>query len=157
MSVPQWGPPQPLTDPDEPLPVMARGDAASWARELIAYLARSAGLVLAPGSVRPFFGACTGRNGERAGDGRYTLALHADATLPTARQPAAARALRAVLERDGFTVTAYRETVDGRPDALLYARHPAGRYFLDLGTGGGADRFALTLRTRCLLPPADPS
>ncbi|GLW72808.1 hypothetical protein Kpho02_51070 [Kitasatospora phosalacinea] len=157
MSVSPQDPTRPRTDPDEPLPVMARGDAASWARELIAYLARSAGLVLAPGSVRPFFGTCTGRNGERAGDGRYTLAQHADGPLPAARHPAAVRALRAVLERDGFTVTAYRETVDGRPDALLYARHPAGRYFLDLGTGGGTDRFVLTVRTRCLRPPADPS
>ncbi|MFB7948011.1 hypothetical protein ACFC6L_24195 [Kitasatospora phosalacinea] len=150
-------PPDALPDPDEPLPVMARGDAESWARELTAYLARSAGAVLAPGSSRPFFSPCTGRNGETAGDGRYTLAHHADGTLPAARHPAAVRALRAALERDGFTVTAYRETVDGRPDALLYARHPAGRYFLDVGTGGGTDRLALTVRTRCLLPPAESS
>ncbi|BAJ26680.1 MULTISPECIES: hypothetical protein [Kitasatospora] len=131
------------------LPVMARAAAEDWARRLAAYLADRAAVPLAGERTRAFFSP----GGGPPADGRYALALHAEGSVPPPRHPAAVRALRAALERDGFTVTAYRETVGGEPDALLYARHPEGGYFLDVGTGGGGDRLTFTVRTPVLLPP----
>ncbi|MFJ4678220.1 hypothetical protein [Kitasatospora sp. NPDC088783] len=143
-------------DPNEPLPVMAKSEAEAWAQHLTRYLAQTADVALTPDSVKPYFSTCEGRNGEVAADGRYTLAYHATGAVPRTQHPDAVRKIRSALEKDGFTVTGYRETVQDRPDVLLYARHTEGRYFIDVSTGGGTDRLTFTVNTRCLMPPPAP-
>ncbi|MGW4806360.1 hypothetical protein [Kitasatospora sp. NPDC004272] len=137
-------------DPNEPLPAMAKGDAQAWAQKVTEYMAQSAGVTLTADTVKPFFSNCEGKNGEVADDGRYTLAYHVSSTVPLAEHPGAVRKIKAALEKDGFTITSYRETVNNQPDALLYAKHDEGRYFIDVST----DRLTFTVNTRCLMPPS---
>ncbi|MGW4697525.1 hypothetical protein ACWEO1_34705 [Kitasatospora cineracea] len=144
-------------DPNEPLPVMARSDTQAWAQKMTEYMARSAGVTLTADTVKPFFSNCEGRNGEVVEDGRYTLAYHVSSTVPLAQHPDAVRKIKAALEKDGFTITSYRETVNNQPDALLYAKHEEGRYFIDVSTGGGTDRLTFTINTRCLMPSSGSS
>ncbi|MFB7949911.1 hypothetical protein ACFC6L_33965 [Kitasatospora phosalacinea] len=141
-------------DPNEPLPVMAKSDAQAWAQQMTEYMAQSADVTLTADTVKPFFSNCEGKNGEVADDGRYTLAYHVASTVPLAEHPDAVRKIKTALEKDGFTITSYRETVNDQPDALLYAKHNEGRYFIDVSTGGGTDRLTFTVNTRCLMPPS---
>ncbi|RPE29150.1 hypothetical protein [Kitasatospora cineracea] len=131
---------------------MAKADTQVWAQKMTEYMAQAAGVTLNKDSVNPFFSNCEGKNGEVVEDGRYTLAYHVASTVPLAEHPGAVRKLKPVLEQDGFTVTSYRETVNGRPEALLYAKHNEGRYFINVSTGGGPDRLTFTINTRCLMP-----
>ncbi len=135
---------------------MAKADAQAWAQKMTEYMAQAAGVTLSKDSINPFFSNCEGKNGEVVEDGRYTLAYHVASTVPVAEHPDAVRKLKPVLEQDGFTVTSYRETVNGRPEALLYAKHKEGRYFINVSTGGGTDRLTFTINTRCLMPPSAP-
>ncbi|MFJ1796578.1 alpha/beta hydrolase [Kitasatospora griseola] len=144
-------------DPNEPLPVMAKSDAEAWARHMTEYMAQTADITLTPDSAKPYFSNCEGKNGEVADDGRYTLAYHAASTVPVAQHPDAVRKIKAALEKEGFAITGYRETVNDQPDALLYAKHNEGRYFIDVSTGGGTDRLTFTVNTRCLMPPSTSS
>ncbi|MEU5386093.1 hypothetical protein ACWEPB_37180 [Kitasatospora cineracea] len=144
-------------DPNEPLPVMAKSDAQAWARQMTEYMARSADVALDTGSVTPFFSNCEGRNGEVAADGRYTLAYHVTSVLSRDQQLDAIRKIKAGLEKDGFTVTSYRETVENQTDVLLYANHDEGRYFIDVSSGAAVDRLIYTVATRCLMPSSAPS
>ncbi|WP_282205018.1 hypothetical protein [Kitasatospora fiedleri] len=143
-------------DPNEPLPVLAKSDAETWAQHLTRYLAQTAGVTLTAESATPYFSTCEGRNGEVADDGRYTLAYHVASTTPRAQHPDAVRRIRAALEKEGFTVTGYREAWENQPDVLLYARHAEGRYFVDVSTGVNTDRLTFTVNTRCLMPPPAP-
>ncbi|RAJ44639.1 hypothetical protein K353_01215 [Kitasatospora sp. SolWspMP-SS2h] len=140
-------------DPNEPLPVMAKNEAEAWAQHLTQYLAQTAGVTLTTESATPYFSNCEGRKGEVADDGRYTLAYHVAGAVPRAQHPDAARKIRSALEKDRFTVTDYRETVQDQPDVLLYAEHTEGRYFVDVSTGVNTDRLTFTVNTRCLMPP----
>ncbi|MFF4340644.1 hypothetical protein ACFY00_11980 [Kitasatospora sp. NPDC001540] len=133
---------------------MAKSDAQVRAQRTTEHLAEVGGVTVAPESIKPYFSNCEGRNGEVVEDGRYTLAYHAAGTVPVDQHPETVRKIRAALEKEGFRITGYRETVDGRPDVLLYAKHDEGRYFIDVGTGGGTDRLTFTVNTRCLMPPS---
>ncbi|MEU9131514.1 hypothetical protein AB0D08_25975 [Kitasatospora sp. NPDC048540] len=146
--------PAPPAGPFEPLPVMDRQDAAGWARQLTEYLARSAGVALAPGSAGPSFRPCVGRGGEVAADGRYTLSYAVYSDVPAARHPEVVRRIRAALEQEGFEVGGYRETLAGRPDALLDAFRAEGRYLVGVESTVGAGRLLFRVVTRCLMPPA---
>ncbi|WAL75380.1 hypothetical protein OU787_29925 [Kitasatospora sp. YST-16] len=141
-------------DPNEPLPVMAKSDAQAWAQHMTEHLAEVGGVTVAPESIKPYFSNCEGKNGEVAEDGRYTLAYHAASTVPVDQHPEAVRKIRTALEKEGFRITGYRETVDGQPDVLLYAKHDEGRYFIDIGTTGGVHWLSISVSTRCLMPPS---
>ncbi|QKW23965.1 hypothetical protein HUT16_37150 [Kitasatospora sp. NA04385] len=141
-------------DPNEPLPVMAKADAQAWAQQMTEYMAQSAGITLDTDSVTPFFSNCEGKNGEVAADGRYTLAYDVTSTLSRPQQVDAIRKIKAGLEKDGFTVTSYRETWQEQPNVLLYAKHDEGRYFIDVSSGVATDRLTFSVATRCLMPPS---
>ncbi|MFJ1753075.1 hypothetical protein [Kitasatospora sp. NPDC088134] len=139
-------------DPNEPLPVMAKSEAETRARTMTEYMAQSAGITLDSDGATPFFSNCEGRNGEVVEDGRYTLAYDVTSPLSRTQQLEAIRKIKAGLEKDGFTITDYRETVHDQPDVLLYARHDEGRHFIDVSSGAAIDRLILTVATRCLMP-----
>ncbi|MFJ1708773.1 hypothetical protein [Kitasatospora sp. NPDC088346] len=141
---------------DDPLPVKARSEAEAWARQLTEHLAGSAGIRIDPATVRPFFSPCTGRNGEHAPDDRYFLMYSAHSAVPLARHPEVVRQVRAVLQREGLTITGYRELLDGRPDTILDAEHPSDYTVTVESTAGGADHLLLRVTTPCLLPPPAP-
>ncbi|MFF2148710.1 hypothetical protein [Kitasatospora sp. NPDC058190] len=60
-----------------------------------------------------------------------------------------------MLVGEGLTVNGYRESADGKPDALVDAFHPNSRYFATAETSGSGDRMYLGVTTPCLLPPSE--
>ncbi|MFE2915408.1 hypothetical protein ACFXI0_17140 [Kitasatospora indigofera] len=146
----------PGTGKDDPLPVKDKKDAQAWAEQMTEHTARSAGLQIDPASIKPLFTGCVGRNGESAPDDRYTLMYSVKSSVPLDQHPEAVRKIRDMAQQEGLTITSYRETADGKPEAFVNAEHPSD-YSLTASTSGGQDRMYLSVITPCLLPPASPS
>lgn len=138
------------------LPVKSKADAQSWAQQITEHMAQVSGVQINQEPARPFFSPCTGRNGESAPDDRYTLMYAVHRTVARAQHPEVVRRIRAMLKDEGLTIKSYRETLDGQPEALLYASHPESRYFVEASTAGGDDRMVLSVTTPCLMPPGAP-
>ncbi|MFE3106850.1 hypothetical protein [Kitasatospora indigofera] len=146
----------PGTGKDDPLPVKDKKDAQAWAQQMTEHMAQSAGLQIDPASIRPLFTGCVGRNGESAPDDRYTLKYSVKSTVPLDQHPEAVRKIRDMAQKEGLTITGYRESADGKPEAFVNAEHPSD-YSLTASTSGGQDRMYLSVITPCLVPPASPS
>ncbi|MER6300421.1 hypothetical protein ABT247_12725 [Kitasatospora sp. NPDC001539] len=141
------------TDRNAMPPVKSKADAQAWARQITEHMARTAGIEIDPTTIDAFFSPCTGRNGETASDDRYILMYTVKSSVPRAQHPEAVRKVRDMLVGEGLDVTGYRESVDGKPDALVDAFHPNSRYSATASTSGGEDRMYLSVITPCLLPP----
>ncbi|MCX5213058.1 hypothetical protein OG689_27945 [Kitasatospora sp. NBC_00240] len=137
---------------DAKQPTMEKKDSQDWARQMTEYMAQAAGVQLNLASINPYFSRCVGKNDELADDDRYTLTYYVDTTVPVAQHPDAVRKIREMLEGRGLDVESYREYVDGKPEALLYARQPTSRYLVSASTSGGSDRMLFTVGTPCLMP-----
>ncbi|MFI6153585.1 hypothetical protein ACIBCA_12895 [Kitasatospora sp. NPDC051170] len=135
-------------------PVKSKADAQTWAQQITEHMARTAGIEIDPTTVDALFTPCTGRNGETASDDRYVLMYSVKSSVPRAQHPEAVRKVRDMLVGEGLTVEGYRESVDGKPDALVDAVHPDSRYTATAETSGSGDRMYLGVITPCLLPPS---
>ncbi|MFC5667382.1 hypothetical protein ACFP3U_30995 [Kitasatospora misakiensis] len=140
------------TGPADPIPVMARQDAQAWAQHMTEYMAQIAGGAITAETVRPSFRECVGKNDEVAKDGRYTMSYAAYSPIPLEQHPEAARRIRTMLEQQEFQVSGYRETLNGKVQALLDAFQPSGRYLATVETMAGGD-LMFRISTRCLMPP----
>ncbi|GAB7188076.1 hypothetical protein ATKI12_7907 [Kitasatospora sp. Ki12] len=145
------------SDPDAPVPVMARQDAQAWAQHMTEYMAQTAGVTLTPGTVDPSFDPCVGKNDEVAKDGRYTMSYAVYSPAPLDRHPEAVRKIRAMLEQQGFQIKGYRETANGKVAALLDAFQPSGSYLVSVESTVTKELLLFRINTRCLMPPATPS
>ncbi|MDH6704405.1 hypothetical protein P3T27_001108 [Kitasatospora sp. MAA19] len=141
------------TDRNDTPPVKSKADAQAWAQQITEHMARTAGIEIDPATVDALFTPCTGRNGETATDDRYILMYSVKSSVPRAQHPEVVRKVRDMLVGEGLTVNGYRESVDGRPDALVDAFHPSSRYSATAETSGRGDRVYLGITTPCLLPP----
>lgn len=142
-------------DRNDTPPVKSKADAQAWAQQITEHMARTAGIETDPATIDAFFSPCTGRNGETASDDRYILMYSVKSQVPRAQHPEAVRKIRDMLAGEGLTVKGYRESVDGKPDALVDAFHPNSRYSATASTSGSADRMYLRITTPCLLPPSE--
>nr|BFD96273.1 hypothetical protein KitaXyl93_76330 [Kitasatospora sp. Xyl93] len=136
-------------------PVKSKADAQAWAQQITEHMAQTAGIETDASTIDALFTPCTGKNGETAPDDRYILMYSVKSTVPRAQHPEAVRKVRDMLVGEGLTVKGYRETVDGKPDALVDAFHPSSRYSATASTSGTADRMYLRVVTPCLLPPPE--
>ncbi|MEU6967051.1 hypothetical protein AB0A71_04765 [Kitasatospora aureofaciens] len=136
-------------------PVKSKADAQTLAQQITEHMARTAGIEIDPGTVGALFTPCTGRNGETAADDRYILMYSVKSSVPRAQHPEVVRKVRDMLVGEGLTVNGYRESVDGKPDALVDAFHPSSRYLATAETSGSGDRMYLRVITPCLLPPSE--
>ncbi|MER6365132.1 hypothetical protein [Kitasatospora sp. NPDC001527] len=142
-------------DRSDPLPVKSKADAQTWAQQITEHMARTAGIEPDPATIDALFTPCTGKNGETADDDRYILMYSVKSHVPRAQHPEAVRKIRDMLTGEGLTEEGYRETVDGKPDALVDAFHPSSRYTATASTAGTGDLMYLSVITPCLLPPSD--
>ncbi|MGW4896242.1 hypothetical protein ACWEQL_28910 [Kitasatospora sp. NPDC004240] len=140
-------------DKNEPLPVMARQEAQDWARHMTEYMAQTAGVTITPDTVKASFRDCVGKNDEVATDGRYTMSYAAYSSVSPEQHGEAVRKIRPMLEQQGFEIKGYREELNGKPDALLDAFQPAGRYLVSAETTATGNLLLLRVSTRCLMPP----
>ncbi|MET9182987.1 hypothetical protein ABZX88_32990 [Kitasatospora aureofaciens] len=136
-------------------PVKSKDDAQTWAQQITEHMARTAGIETDPSTISALFTPCTGKNGETASDDRYILMYSVKSSVPRAQHPEVVRKVRDMLTGEGLTVQGYRETVDGKPDALVDAFHPSSRYLATAETSGSGDRMYLRVITPCLLPPSE--
>ncbi|MEV6975156.1 hypothetical protein [Kitasatospora sp. NPDC093806] len=141
------------TSPTDPIPVMARQEAQDWAQHMTEYMAQTAGGTITPDTVRPSFRQCVGKNDEVANDGRYTMSYAAYSPIALEQHPEAARRIRTMLEQQEFQVSGYRETLNGKVQALLDAFQPSGRYLVSVETMASGD-LMFRISTRCLMPPS---
>ncbi|MFE6053186.1 hypothetical protein ACFQ6N_20700 [Kitasatospora sp. NPDC056446] len=146
---------------DDPLPVKSQQESLDWARQIIAHVAQAAGARINEEPEIFGFTPCTGRNGEHAPDGRYTLDYGVHADVPDDQQNDVLRKVRDLLTGEGLKVTEYREIPGGNPSAqpiaAFSARHPDSRYVMDVDSTEGHHRMSLAVRTPCLIPPSESS
>ncbi|MFG2714712.1 hypothetical protein ACGFX2_29785 [Streptomyces goshikiensis] len=138
---------------NDALPRMSREKAEAWARHWAESMARTTASEIVPDSAKENFSHCTGKNGETAGDGRFTLMFNVRATLPRARYVEAVRALKGELEARGFEIVGYQEGPGQERGAYgVQARHPKDRQYVSAGDVA-EDQWSLSVDTPCLLPP----
>ncbi|MER5641915.1 hypothetical protein ABT095_33885 [Kitasatospora sp. NPDC002227] len=147
-----------MSEPDKnaPLPTMSQHDAQTWAQHMTEYMAQTGGLQLSPAETRANFNQCVGKHDELTTDGRFTLMYSAYADVPRDQQPAVARKIRDMLKGQEFTISSYREYVDGESEVLMYANHSKSHYLITVGRAGrngSAERVMFAVDTPCLMPP----
>ncbi len=143
---------------NDPLPVKSQQEWLDWARQIIAHVAQAAGARINEEPEIFGFNPCTGRNGEKAPDDRYTLDYGVHADVPDEQQNDVLRKVRDLLTGEGLTVTEYQEIPTGnpaaQPAAAFSARHPNSQYVVDVDSTKGHNRMSLSVRTPCLMPPS---
>ncbi|MFG2993261.1 hypothetical protein ACGFZK_28865 [Streptomyces sp. NPDC048257] len=138
---------------NDALPRMSREKAQTWAQHWVESMARTTKSEIVPGTARANFTHCTGKNGEAAGDGRFTLMFNARATLPRDRYAEAVRALKSELEAQGFKIVGYQEGPGRELGAYgVQAGHPKDKQYVSAGDVA-EDQWSLSVDTPCLLPP----
>ncbi|GAA0610845.1 hypothetical protein GCM10010394_45880 [Streptomyces crystallinus] len=137
-----------------PLPRMSKEKAEEWAKHWTDSMTRTAKATLDPKTAKPTadYSNCTGKNGESADDGRFTLHYSVRATLPRAQHAKAIRAIRDTLEEQGFKIQGYRSDPSKDPANLVDATHPKEHHFVSAGDVA-EDLLVLIVATPCLLPP----
>ncbi|MFD7979040.1 hypothetical protein [Streptomyces sp. NPDC059071] len=138
---------------NDPLPRMSKEKAQAWAKHWVESMARTAKAEIVPHTHQANFTPCLGRNGESAGDGRFTLAYDVRAKLPKAEQSAGIRAITAELEAQGFRIVGSRTDASAeRGRYLVQAEHPKDRQYVSAGDVSD-ELITLNVNTPCLLPP----
>ncbi|WP_330296504.1 hypothetical protein [Streptomyces sp. NBC_00503] len=138
---------------NDPLPRMSRAHAEAWAEDWVDSMARTAKSEIISDTLSANFHNCTGKNGETAHDGRFTLMFNARAKVPRAQYAEALKALRSELEAQGFKVVGYQEGPGQERGAYgLQASRPKDKQFVSAGDVGD-DLWTLSVDTPCLLPP----
>ncbi|MFE2937471.1 hypothetical protein ACFXKG_00110 [Streptomyces sp. NPDC059255] len=139
-----------------PLPRMGKKKAEEWARHWTESMARTAKAEIEPGTDPEVpaanFTNCTGKNGESADDGRFTLRYSVRARLPQSQHAEAVRTIRDTLKEQGLEIQDFRSDPTASPPNLLYARHPANHQFISV-RDSDEERLVLIVSTPCLLPP----
>ncbi|WP_404960012.1 hypothetical protein [Streptomyces sp. 147326] len=116
-------------------------------------MARTTKSEIVSGTPRANFTNCTGKKGETAHDGRFTLMYDARAKLPRAQYAEAMRALRDELKAQGFEIVGYQEGPGQERGAyLVQAEHPKDKQYVSVGDVT-EDTLTLSVNTPCLLPP----
>ncbi|MFD1832969.1 hypothetical protein ACFSJS_25470 [Streptomyces desertarenae] len=141
------------SEKNEPLPRMSKKGAEDWARHFTESMARSAGVKIKEGTVKPAFHDCVGENDEVAEDGRFLLDYYARASLPVSEHAKAVKKVRADLEKRGYTINGYQETGGGKPSVLLDAAHPEKGFTVSAEGHAPQDELLFSISTPCLLPP----
>ncbi|WP_225851217.1 hypothetical protein [Streptomyces sp. HPF1205] len=140
-------------DPNAPLPRMSRADAQAWATHFTQSMARSAGVEIVKGTVKPEFNDCIGAHDELMHDGRYTLIYRAEAPLTREKQGDAARRVMADLKKLGYRIDSFRDDDSVDPPVVLEARSPEKNFTIDVSGYKSPQVLDFTVMTPCLLPP----
>ncbi|MER6201748.1 hypothetical protein ABT234_30815 [Streptomyces sp. NPDC001586] len=138
---------------NDALPRMSREKAETWAQHWVGSMTRTTKSEIIPGTPKANFTNCTGKNGETADDGRFTLMYNARAKLPRAQYAEAMRALRDELKAQGFEIVGYDEGPGQERGAYgVQAKHPQDKQYISVGDVA-EDTLTLSIDTPCLLPP----
>lgn len=138
---------------NDPLPQKSRERAELQARSLVGTLSREYGLTIDESSGDAEFRECTGKDGERAHDGRFDLSYIARVPVPEAEHGNALRAMRKRLEAEGFTISDYREDKSKDPWALMYAKGGQDNFFVSVVSGIPPNSLIFSVSSPCFLPP----
>ncbi|WP_240138999.1 hypothetical protein [Streptomyces sp. MUM 178J] len=132
---------------------MSKEKAEAWAQHWVESMARTTKSEIIPNTSKANFTNCTGKNGETAEDGRFTLMFNARAKLPRSQYTKAVKALRNELETQGFKIVGYEEGPGQERGAYgVQASHPKDRQYVSAGDVA-EDQWSLSVDTPCLLPP----
>lgn len=139
---------------NDPLPRMSREKAEKWAKHWTDSMVGTAHAQVDPKTSRPTasFTDCTGKNGESADDGRFTLRYSVRGTLPRSEQARAVTDIKDTLKAKGFEIQSFGINQDREPVNVLDAEHPKDRQFVSVGSVS-ENLLVFIVSTPCLLPP----
>ncbi|RLL67966.1 hypothetical protein [Streptomyces sp. Z26] len=140
-------------EPNEPLPVMSEKKSEAWARHFAASMARSARVMVDDSTERPKVQGCTGKNGETAGDGRFSMDYAVRAPLPVADHATAVGRVREALEERGYEITGYQELQGDEPSVILEAVSRKDGFSVAVEGLPSSESLLFSVSTPCLLPP----
>ncbi|MFJ7489871.1 hypothetical protein ACIQZB_01215 [Streptomyces sp. NPDC097727] len=133
---------------------MSKEKAEKWAKHRTDSMVSTARAQLDPKTARPTanFTDCTGKNGESADDGRFTLRYSVRGTLPRSAHAEAVTDNKDTLKGRGFEIQSFGIDQDREPANALDAKHPKDQQFVSVGSVG-QDLLVFIVSTPCVLPP----
>jgi len=136
---------------DEKVETKSKTDVVALARGQAEQVAQLTGGTLEQWETRS--SACTGRNGEIADDGRWSLSAFAAVKLPADKHVKGLQAVHDQWQSKNWEITTFRTLPDG-VRGVLDGRDPTNGLTVSLASSVGKTQLALTMGSACYQPAA---